>query len=67
MAISGSSAMSSGAASTASGNCRHARARNHRGHSSAFQRGADKIVPVEPLAAHRKKQLARATVRESME
>ena len=36
----------------------HARARDHRGHGSAFDGGGDKIVAVMPLAAHREKQLA---------
>ncbi len=35
-----------------------ARARHHGGHGAALERGGDKVVPVEPLAAHGKKQFA---------
>ncbi len=41
------------------GQLRHACARNHRRHGSPFQRGPYVVVPVEPLAAHGKKQITR--------
>ncbi len=36
----------------------HARARDHGGDGAALKRGGDKVVAVEPLAAHGKEELA---------
>ena len=59
-AISGSSVMSSGAASAASGSCATRARETTAATAPRSSAPLQKVVPIQPLAAHRKKQLARA-------